>query len=142
MMRWLDGRKLLQGLRPLHLTELGRVVADMEMGSARAQALRTSSEPPFPHPPRTPTNAVTTAQAGSTNKLAAAESAPPPLTGNEPPEELMRRVRELRERGEEPPPEIRATGTATAAASTVSRVRRRPTSSGIVVAPRPGRGRP
>ena len=54
------------------------------------------------------TNAVPVARAGSTNKVETAESASPPLTGNEPPEELMRRVRELRDRGEEPPAEIRA----------------------------------
>jgi hypothetical protein len=51
---------------------------------------------------------VPIAKAGGTNKVETAENASPPLTGNEPPEELMRRVRELRERGEEPPPEIRA----------------------------------
>jgi len=43
---------------------------------------------------------------GGTNKEASSPNQP--LTGNEPPEELMRRVRELRDRGEEPPPEIRA----------------------------------
>jgi hypothetical protein len=48
------------------------------------------------------------AAASGTNKTAGAESATPALTGNEPPEELMKRVREMRERGEEPPPEIRA----------------------------------
>ena len=37
-----------------------------------------------------------------------AESASPALTGNEPPEELVRRVREMRDRGEEPSPEIQA----------------------------------
>ncbi|HVM51213.1 MAG TPA: efflux RND transporter periplasmic adaptor subunit [Candidatus Acidoferrum sp.] len=52
------------------------------------------------------TNAVTTA--GGTNKVETAEAGQPPLTGNEPPEVLMRRVREMRDRGEEPPPEIRA----------------------------------
>jgi HlyD family secretion protein len=54
-----------------------------------------------------PTNTVAAAQAGGTNKVETAASTPP-LTGNEPPEELMRRVREMRERGEEPPPAIRA----------------------------------
>jgi HlyD family secretion protein len=54
------------------------------------------------------TNAVQLAKAEGTNKVETAEGAPPPLTGNEPPEVLMRRVREMRERGEEPPPEIRA----------------------------------
>jgi len=53
-------------------------------------------------------NAVLVASANGTNKMASAEAATPPLTGNEPPEELMRRVREMRDRGEEPPPEIRA----------------------------------
>ncbi|HSU52461.1 MAG TPA: efflux RND transporter periplasmic adaptor subunit [Candidatus Dormibacteraeota bacterium] len=53
--------------------------------------------------------------AGSTNGLTATsttnkpgETASTQLTGNEPPEELMRKVREMRDRGEEPPPEIRA----------------------------------
>ncbi|MGO8929273.1 MAG: efflux RND transporter periplasmic adaptor subunit [Limisphaerales bacterium] len=54
------------------------------------------------------TNAVQVALAGGTNKVETAENASPPLTGNEPPEVLMRRVREMRDRGEEPPPEIRA----------------------------------
>jgi HlyD family secretion protein len=54
------------------------------------------------------TNTVPIAKAGSTNKVETAENTQPPLTGNEPPEELMRRVREMRDRGEEPPPEIRA----------------------------------
>jgi HlyD family secretion protein len=55
------------------------------------------------------TNAVQVAKAaGGTNKLETAEGASAPLTGNEPPEVLMRRVREMRDRGEEPSPEIRA----------------------------------
>ena len=54
------------------------------------------------------TNAVQVAKAGGTNKVETAEGAAPALTGNEPPEELMRRVREMRDRGEEPSPEIRA----------------------------------
>src|SRR5258706_15844999 len=54
------------------------------------------------------TNATTTSKGSGTNQVAGSENAPPPLTGNEPPEELMRRVREMRERGEEPSPEIRA----------------------------------
>ena len=54
------------------------------------------------------TNAVQTATADSTNKVEKTESTQPALTGNEPPEELMRRVREMRDRGEEPSPEIRA----------------------------------
>jgi HlyD family secretion protein len=54
------------------------------------------------------TNAVPVAKAGGTNKVETAETATPPLTGNEPPEVLMRRVREMRDRGEEPSPEIRA----------------------------------
>jgi HlyD family secretion protein len=56
----------------------------------------------------TATNTVRVAQATGTNKVESAESGPPPLTGNEPPEELMRRVRDMRERGEEIPPEISA----------------------------------
>jgi HlyD family secretion protein len=54
------------------------------------------------------TNATPVAKAGGTNKVEAAGNTPPPLTGNEPPEELRRRVGEMRERGEEPTPEIRA----------------------------------
>ena len=59
-------------------------------------------------PKAAPTNAVPVAMAGGTNKVATADNASPPLTGNEPPEVLMRRVREMRDRGEEPSPEIRA----------------------------------
>jgi HlyD family secretion protein len=54
------------------------------------------------------TNGVQAAKSGGTNKIETAENALPPLTGNEPPEVLMRRVREMRDRGEEPSPEIRA----------------------------------
>ena len=54
------------------------------------------------------TNAVPGAKASGTNKVETAGNASPPLTGNEPPEELMRRVREMRDRGEEPSPEVRA----------------------------------
>jgi HlyD family secretion protein len=45
---------------------------------------------------------------GDTNAVAAATNSPPPLTGNEPPQELQRRVREMRANGEEVPQEIRA----------------------------------
>jgi HlyD family secretion protein len=51
---------------------------------------------------------VQLAKAGGTNKVETAENASPPLTGNEPPEVLMRGVREMRDRGEEPSPEISA----------------------------------
>ncbi len=54
------------------------------------------------------TNTVATAKAQGTNQLELAARTGLALTGNEPPQELMRRVREMRERGEEPPPEIRA----------------------------------
>lgn len=54
------------------------------------------------------TNAVPTAKAGDTNQTGVAANGEAPLTGNEPPQELFRRVREMRERGEEVPPEIRA----------------------------------
>ena len=54
------------------------------------------------------TNTVPVAKSGDTNQTAAAASTGAPLTGNEPPDELMRRVREMRDRGEEVPPEIRA----------------------------------
>ena len=43
---------------------------------------------------------------GDTNKAEAGASAP--LTGNETPEELVRRMREFRERGEDPPADLRA----------------------------------
>ncbi len=59
-------------------------------------------------PGKAATNAVQTAKSEGTNKVEAAENAAAPLTGNEPPEVLMRRVREMRDRGEEPSPEIRA----------------------------------
>jgi HlyD family secretion protein len=49
------------------------------------------------------TKPAATGKPGDTNKLETAA-----LTGNEPPEELMRRVREMRARGEEIPPEIGA----------------------------------
>jgi len=55
----------------------------------------------------TTNNVTSTKGPGSTNKMEVAETAVPALTGNEPPEELMRRVREMRERGEEVPTEIR-----------------------------------
>ncbi len=51
-------------------------------------------------------NEVATARSG-TNAIEGVDHLPP-LTGNEPPEELQRRVREMRARGEEPPAEIRA----------------------------------
>ena len=54
------------------------------------------------------TNAAPARRAGGTNKVEEVASASPPLTGNEPPEEFMRRVREMRERGEELPPQLRA----------------------------------
>jgi HlyD family secretion protein len=56
----------------------------------------------------TATNSAPIAKTGGTNKLEEVASASPPLTGNEPPEEFMRRVREMRERGEELPPQVRA----------------------------------
>jgi HlyD family secretion protein len=68
-------------------------------------------------PPETATNKTAAAQAAPTNAATAkvegtnkteTVAAEAPLTGNEPPEELMRRVREMRERGEDIPPEIRA----------------------------------
>jgi HlyD family secretion protein len=54
------------------------------------------------------TNAVQAAKADGTNKLETAANTSPALTGNEPPEELARRVREMRDRGEQPPPAIQA----------------------------------
>lgn len=54
------------------------------------------------------TNSVTVAKAGDTNKTEVVASAEPPLTGNEPPDVLFRRMREMRDRGEEPSPEVRA----------------------------------
>jgi len=54
------------------------------------------------------TNAAPVAKSADTNKTEVASGAEVPLTGNEPPQELFRRVQEMRERGEEVPPEIRA----------------------------------
>jgi HlyD family secretion protein len=54
------------------------------------------------------TNAVPVAKSGDTNKTEVAANTGAPLTGNEPPQELFRRVQEMRERGEEVPSEIRA----------------------------------
>ena len=54
------------------------------------------------------TNAVLVAKTSDTNKTEVAAAGASPLTGNEPPEELMRRVREMRDRGEEVPPAIGA----------------------------------
>jgi HlyD family secretion protein len=54
------------------------------------------------------TNTVQVAATSSTNQLQTAEKAPAPLTGNEPTEELIRRAREMRERGEQIPPQVRA----------------------------------
>jgi HlyD family secretion protein len=55
-----------------------------------------------------PTNAAPAVKPGDTNKTEVAANGEAPLTGNEPPEEFMRRVREMRDRGEELPPAIRA----------------------------------
>ncbi len=59
-------------------------------------------------PAAAPTNEVVLAKGGTTNKVDVAEATQPPLTGNEPPEELRRRIREMRDRGEEVPAEIQA----------------------------------
>jgi HlyD family secretion protein len=61
-----------------------------------------------PEPKPAPTNTVPAVKIGETNKAEVAAGAGAPLTGNEPPEELARRVREMRDRGEEVPQEIRA----------------------------------
>jgi HlyD family secretion protein len=53
------------------------------------------------------TNAPQAAKTGGTNGAAVAANTAPPLTGNEPPEELQKRVTEMRGRGEDIPPEIR-----------------------------------
>jgi len=55
-----------------------------------------------------PSTNRTVAKSGNTNQPEVAANTGAPLTGNEPPEELLRRVREMRDRGEEVPPEIRA----------------------------------
>jgi len=55
--------------------------------------------------PKKSTPAVTL---GVTNAVATGVTNEPALTGNEPPQELQRRVREMRANGEEVPPEIRA----------------------------------
>jgi len=54
------------------------------------------------------TNTAPVVKSRDTNKTEVAASAGVPLTGNEPPQELFRRVQEMRERGEEVPAEIRA----------------------------------
>jgi HlyD family secretion protein len=54
------------------------------------------------------TNTVPVAKSGDTNKTEVAANTETPLTGNEPPQELFRRVQEMRDRGEEVPAEIRA----------------------------------
>jgi HlyD family secretion protein len=54
------------------------------------------------------TNAAPASKASSTNTAGVAANGELPLTGNEPPEELQRRVREMRQRGEDVPPEIQA----------------------------------
>jgi HlyD family secretion protein len=56
----------------------------------------------------TATNTAPAVKAGDTNKTEVAANGEAPLTGNEAPEEFMRRVREMRDRGEELPPAIRA----------------------------------
>ena len=58
--------------------------------------------------PPAATNAAPVETTGNTNKAEAAAATEPPLTGNEPPQELFRRVREMRERGEEVPAAARA----------------------------------
>jgi HlyD family secretion protein len=54
------------------------------------------------------TNVPPAARTEDANRTEVAAGTGAPLTGNEPPEELARRVREMRDRGEEVPPEIRA----------------------------------
>jgi len=54
------------------------------------------------------TNVTQVAKTGGTNGTAVAANTAPPLTGNEPPEELQKRVSEMRARGEEIPADIRA----------------------------------
>lgn len=54
------------------------------------------------------TNAVQAVKSRDTNKVEVAANAEAPLTGNEPPQELFRRVQAMRERGEEVPAEIRS----------------------------------
>jgi HlyD family secretion protein len=54
------------------------------------------------------TNTSPPAMSGETNKIETAANGETPLTGNEPPDELQKRVAEMRARGEEVPPEIGA----------------------------------
>ena len=54
------------------------------------------------------TNVMEVAKAGGTNQAGTAGNASLPLTGDEPSEVLARRVREMRDRGEQPPPAIQA----------------------------------
>jgi HlyD family secretion protein len=53
------------------------------------------------------TGTAQAAKTGGTNATQVAANGAPALTGNEPPEELQKRVTEMRARGEEIPPEIR-----------------------------------
>ena len=78
---------------PTNVTVVAQWLAKVGLGPAAKSAM---------------TNAAPTLLAGDTNKTELAASTAPPLTGNEPPAELMRRVREMRDRGEEPSPEVRA----------------------------------
>jgi HlyD family secretion protein len=54
------------------------------------------------------TNAAPAAMPDKTNKTEVAANGETPLTGNEPPDELQKRVAEMRAQGEEVPPEIGA----------------------------------
>jgi HlyD family secretion protein len=54
------------------------------------------------------TNAAPAAMSGETNSAETAANGETPLTGNEPPDELQKRVTEMRARGEDVPPEIGA----------------------------------
>jgi HlyD family secretion protein len=56
----------------------------------------------------TPTNTMPVVKSRETNQAEVAANTEAPLTGNEPPQELFRRVQAMRERGEEVPAEIRA----------------------------------
>jgi HlyD family secretion protein len=58
--------------------------------------------------PKVNSNAPPVLPAGGSNQVVVAGSGSAPLTGNEPPEELARRVKEMRDRGEEIPAEVRA----------------------------------
>jgi HlyD family secretion protein len=75
-------------------TFVAKVLAKIGIGGSEAKTAVTNTAP--------------AAKANDTNKVEIAANETTTLTGNEPPEELQRRVGEMRARGEDVPEEIRA----------------------------------